>query len=378
MNWILACASLVALTLGLFLSLWDKRGTVRRVSTWVSVFVVTATAVGYWIDLNAQRLHFRLVGPQLSAQESYDIIREQESEHLQLLEAIGSYYTCVRKPDSIFLQFCEWVFVLREPDTGKLVEYRVLDSRMPELPILPNDILLGDMREGGFTTYTNYNLSPKALGIRHMDDQDSAIHHYDALGRVVVKIMGKAPRHLFDEIHASPNEFAISLTRTVNRPTDHLPESSVIERWNRFGDVQIQRATRPLTPFYENLRPITFSLDAQEAISAALAAGAEFEVPGKSMVSTGGVRLYDGGNIGVPGPCWRLPMRMAIRPIVVQAKSGRVYFVDDDGGYTAYWSIKHYLPELVIALLFLLLLAMALPTIGRRNPREPPAQEPGE
>jgi hypothetical protein len=56
---------------------------------------------------------------------------------------------------------------------------------------------------------------------------------------------------------------------------------------------------------------------------------------------------------------------MSLRPIVIQAQSGRVYFVDDDGGFTAYWSIKHYIFELVVGILFLTLLAIGLYAMRR-------------
>lgn len=320
------------------------------------------TAFGHFKERKALRLQLGLVGPRLSAVEGFDHIKKHADyqSRLQLLEVIGSYYTCVRKPESIFLQFCEWVFVFRDPGSRDLVEYRVLDSRMPELPILPEDTLLHGMQGGGFATYVNYVISPKALGMRDMEDTDSAVHHFDAKGRVVVKSMGKGPRHSFAEISEGPYEFVISLTRACARSTDHLLKSTVIERWNRFGDVVIYRATQPRNSFYDKLTPIEFDLDAQDAITHAMEAGAEFEVPGKQMVSASAVRLLDGQDLGVPGPCWHLPMRMSIRPIIVHASSGRVYFIDDDGRYTAYWSVEQYTLEIVVVLLFLTLLAMAL------------------
>jgi len=367
-NWILISASIGSLVLSLGLSIAKVTSPkVRRICWCISTLVVLMTAIGHWIDMKAPRLHLGLLGPHISAAEGYDYVKRHagDQDKLQLLEAIGSYYTCVRKPDAIFLQFCEWVFVFRSPDSSDLVEYRVLDSRMPELPILPEATLLEGLREGGFTTYVSYNIPPQALGISDMGDEDSAVHQYDAEGRVIVKTTGKGPQHSFAEINEGPNEFVISLTRACARPTDHLPESTVVERWNRFGNVVIYRATYPRNSFYDRLKQMEFTLDAQDSITYAMEAGAEFEVPGKHMVSTGAVRLLDGQDLGVPGPCWHLPMRMALRPIVVHATSGRVYFIDDDGKYTAYWSIKQYLLELIVGMLFLTLLAMALYAMRR-------------
>ncbi len=368
MNWIPISASIGALILSLCLSIARvKVPWVRRVSWGIFTLIVALTVSGHWYGTMAPRLHLSLLGPHLSAAESYDYVKRHADyqDQSQLLEVLGSFYTCVRKPDTIFLQFCEWVFVFRTRDSN-LVEYRVFDSRIQEIPILPEATLLEGLQDGGFTTYVSYKLPPKALGIRHMDDEDSAVHQYDARGRVIVKLMGKGPRRSFEEVNEGPNEFVISLTRVCARPTDHLSESEVIERWNRFGDVVIYRAAHPRNSFYDNLTPIKFVLDAQEAIAHAMEAGAEFEVPGKNMVSTGAVRLLDGRDLNVPGPCWHLPMRVSLRPIIVHATSGRVYFVDDDGGYTAYWSIKQYPLELAVVMLFLTSLAIA-PYAVRRS-----------
>jgi len=361
MRWITIIAGIAAFVLSVFLSYGPRPSKKVRFICWlISALIVLMTVIGHWYE--EKGLHLGLLGPDLSAAEGYDLIKRDSDyqDNLQLLEAIGSYYTCVRKPHEIFLQFCEWVFVFRSPVSSDLVEYRVFDSRLPDLPILSESTILELIREGGFTTYVVYNISPKALGMREIDNEYSAVHQYDAEGRVVVKIMGKALRHSFAEINEGPNEFVLSLTRACARPTDYLPKSKVIERWNRFGDVVIYRTTLPKNAFYEKLAPIGFVLDAQDAITSAKKAGAEFEVPGKRMVSIGAVRLYDGQNIEVPGPCWHLPIRMSLRPIVVHANSGRVYFVDDNGEYTAYWSIKHYKLELFVGVLFFMLLTIVL------------------
>ena len=362
MNWFLISASIAAFLLSVILVFIKRSKKVILISWLISALIVLMTIIGHWYEMKAPRLHLGLLGPHLSAAEGYDLIKRDSDyqNNLQLLEAIGSYYTCVRKPDKIFLQFCEWVFVFRNSASSDLVEYRVFDSRLPDLPILSASTIFQGMREGGFATYVVYNIPPKALGMREIDNEYSAVHQYDAEGRVVAKIMGKALRHSFAEINEGPNEFVLSLTRACARPTDHLSESKVIERWNRFGDVVISRTTYSKNAFFERLVPIGFVLDAQDAITYAIEAGAEFEVPGKRMISIGAVRLYDGQNIEVPGPCWHLPIRMSLRPIVVHANSGRVYFVDDNGEYTAYWSIKHYLPELAVAALFFILLIIVL------------------
>ena len=319
------------------------------------------TVVGQWFGSRTPRLHLGLVGPQLSVSEAYEhaLADASDRDELRLIEAIGSYYTCVRKPDSIFLQFCEWVFVFRKEHSKDLVEYRVLDSRMPELPVLPSGTT-ESTPEDGFATYVVYKVPPEALGIRRTGDADAEIRQYDAKGRVVVTTRGTGPQHSFAEIIEGPNEFVISLTRACGRPTDHLAESSVIERWNRFGDLVVYRATREQNAFYDSLKPIVLTFCAQEAITLAMAAGAEFEVPGKQMVSATAVYLRDGRELGVAGPCWRIPLRMSLRPIIVDAKSRRVYFVADDGQYIAYWSTRQYLPELVASMLLLILLAMGI------------------
>jgi hypothetical protein len=360
MNWLLIGASVAALILGLFLRI-DASPRVRRVGWSIFAAIALMTVIGQWLDSRAPRLHLGLLGPQLSVSEGYEhaMGHASDRDELRLLDAIGSYYTCVRKPDSIFLQFCEWVFVFRRENSKELVEYRVLDSRMPQLPVLPAGTT-ESTAEGGFATYVLYNVPPEALGIHPTGEANAAIRQYDAKGRVVVTTMGTGPQHSFAEITEGPNEFVICLTRACGRPTDHLAKSTVVERWNRLGDVVIYRATHEQDAFYDSLKPIELTLGAQDAITLAMRTGADFEVPGKRMVSATAVRLHDGRDQDVAGPRWRIPLRMALRPIVVHATSGRVYFVADDGEYKAYWSTRQYLPELVAGMLFLILLSLCI------------------
>lgn len=360
MNWFLIIAAVASLLLGLYLRS-DASLMVRRVGWGIFAAIVLMTIVGQWLDSRKPRLHLGLVGPQLSVTEAYKYALEHASDRdkLRLLEAIGSYYTCVRKPDSIFLQFFEWVFVFRKENSKDLVEYRVLDSRMPQLPVLPPGTT-ESTPEGGFATCVVYKVPPEALGIRHTDGADAEIRQYDAKGRVVVTTRGTGPQHSFAEIIEGPNEFVISLARACGRPTDHLAESTVVERWNHFGDVVVYRTTREQNTFYASLKPIEPTLDAQEAITLAMRAGAEFEVPGKQMVSATAVYLREGRELDVAGPCWRIPLRMSLRPIIVHAKSRCVYFVADNGQYKAYWSMREYLPEIVTGMLFLILLSMGI------------------
>jgi hypothetical protein len=333
----------------------------RRVGWGIFAAIVLMTVLGHWLNSVTPRLHLGLVGPQLSVSEAYEqaLVHASDRDELRLLEAIGSYYTCVRKPESIFLQFFEWVFVFKKENTKDLVEYRVLDSRTPQLPVLPPGTT-ESTPEGGFATYVVYKVPPKALGIRLTGDANAEIRQYDAKGRVVVIVRGTGPQHAFAEIIEGPNEFVISLTRACGRPTDHLAESTVAERWNRFGDIMFYRTIHEKNAFYDSLKPIELTLGAQEAITMAMRAGAEFEVPGKQMVSATAVYLRDKRDQGVAGPCWRIPLRMSLRPIIVHAKSRRVYFVADDGQYKAYWSTRQYLPELVVGMLFLILLSMGI------------------
>ena len=370
MNWFSIGASVASLLLGIF---FFKRGaspTVRRAGWVIFAAIVLMTVGGHWLDSRTPRLHLRLVGPQLSVSEAYEyaLVQASDRHELRLLEAIGSYYTCVRKPDSIFLQFFEWVFVFRKENSKDLVEYRVLDSRMPQLPVLPPGTTISTPA-GGFATYVVYKVPPEALGIRHTGDADAEIRQYDAKGRVVVTTRGTGPQHSFAEIIEGPNEFVISLTRACGRPTDHLAESTVVERWNRFGDVVVYRTIHEQDAFYASLKPIELTLGAEDAIKLAMRAGAEFEVPGKQMVSATAVYLRDGSELDVAGPCWRMPLRMSLRPIIVHAKSCRVYFVADDGQYKAYWSIWQYPSVLVIGMLFLILLSMGIYVLRQSRQR---------
>lgn len=185
MNWLLICAGLGGSLVAFFLSYRGKSLKVKVISFCLSAIIWVVTAVGQWYAMTAPRLHLGLLGPRLSVTEAYDIVKKHDEnpDRLQLLEATGSYYTCVRKPDTIFLQFCEWVFVFHDSGHDNLIEYRILDSRLPELLVLSAGTFSEGVREGGFATYVTYNISPKALGFHTIDDEDSAVHQYDAQGR---------------------------------------------------------------------------------------------------------------------------------------------------------------------------------------------------
>jgi len=358
-NWLLLGASVAALFLSLYVRS-DASPAVRRVAWTIFAAIVLMTVIGQWLDSRSPRLHLGLVGPQLSYLEAYDdaLLVAPDRDKLQLLEAMGSYYTCVRKPNSIFHQYFEWVFVFRKEGSRDLVEYRVVDGRVPALPVSE---VSESTPEGGFATFVVYNVSPRALGMSYGDEStNSEIRVHDVHGRVTMIASGEAPQGSFAEIIEGPNEIVISRSRTIGRPTDHLRDSEVLDRWNRFGNVMVFRADRARDAFYDGLRPIKPTVGAEEATALALAAGAEFEVPGKQMLPVGAVYLRDLRERGVAGPYWQLPLRMALRPIVVGAKSRRVHFVADDGQYVAYWSTRQYLPEAVVGALFLILFSIGV------------------
>lgn len=355
LNWLLLAASVAALFLNLLLR-DDSSPAIRRLGWTIFAGIVLMTVIGQWLDTRVPRLHLGVVGPQLAFSEARELalVGEDGREQLELIEVLGSYYTCVRKPDSIFLQFFEWVLVYRNKINGELVEFRVFDRRIPELPVAADEAEV--VERGGFATYVVYKVSPRALGMPFDAETNYQIRIHDVFGRIKMTVSGSVPTDSFVEIIEGPNEIVLSRTRPIGRPSDFVSESSLIDRWNRFGSVAIYRAARERDAYYDSLRAIDPEIDAEEAVTLALEAGAEFEVPGKQMLPAGAVYLRDVNERGVSGPSWRLPLRMALRPILVHATSRRVYFVGDDGQFKAYWSTKRYVPEMVVGGLFVILL----------------------
>ena len=128
--------------------------------------------------------------------------------------------------------------------------------------------------------------------------------------------------------------------RPIGRSTDNRQQYTVHENLSRLGKVITAKAQYPQTSFYGSLSPITeWRIDIDQAISAALAAGALATPPGK-LGHGGGpgcFRLFNGKHGNRQGAYWQLPFRIGIRPVLVDAKRGKVLAVNNSGEYSDRW-----------------------------------------
>jgi hypothetical protein len=52
-------------------------------------------------------------------------------------------------------------------------------------------------------------------------------------------------------------------------------------------------------------------------------------------------RLFNGKHRNLQGAYWQLPFRIGIRPLGVDASSGKVFAVNNDGIYSANWQMRY-------------------------------------
>ncbi|MFZ1007062.1 MAG: hypothetical protein WAN65_09505 [Candidatus Sulfotelmatobacter sp.] len=122
-----------------YISLRIERSSWIKVVSWV-VVVLIALATVYLNVREQQRdtVYFDILSPRMTALEALTKAKRElgDDKRYQLLDVIGSYYVCLKKPDTFFHRFPEWVFVFRGPVPDRLTEVRVSDSRLPDLPKL--------------------------------------------------------------------------------------------------------------------------------------------------------------------------------------------------------------------------------------------------
>jgi len=254
---------------------------------------------------------------------------------------IGSYYTCLKKPDEFFHLFPEWTFVFRDPSEREIMEVRVSDGRMPPLPYI--DVPeLNELRAGQIAMYMKFKVSLAYLGADSSKrDASDIVTVLDREGRSYIELVfGKSQEDSFTEVVESDNSKVFVRARLIGRPTDHAGSYTVVQNPVRLGSTTVATARFPARDFYASIDPISdWNIDVNEAVHRAVARGAQAIPPGKFGMSGGPglFRLHRSARGELDGSYWQLPYRIGIRPILVDAKNGDVYAVNDSGNYSRKW-----------------------------------------
>lgn len=336
--------NVTSLLLAVYLSI-GARSRIIKVIIWTITLLITAGNI--YISVNEQKQQTPFVDaliPHIASLEAFDFIKSSFSEDIKnsdLIDVVGSSYICLNKPDIIFHRFPEWLFVFRNRIDKQLLEFKVSDSRLPDPPLF-KDNEVEKINEGQIAYYI---VSKKGFydfsGKRVAPDSDInyALDIVDQEGKTLVILQGHGPADNINEVEDGINSRVLARVQIVGRPTDRVSKYTAIEDINKKRSIFIKKANLEANEFYNSLAPINnWKIDADKAIEIAVKKGAKGSPPGKERV--GGhptVRLCSGSLRNLQGSFWKIPYRIDIRPIIVDASSGQLYAVNNAGNYSTKW-----------------------------------------
>ena len=333
------------LTLGLatYISLRIESSLKVKAVAWLLVVLIAlATLRLNFREQQRETLYFDILSPQMTALDAFAEAKLEipDDGRYQLLDVIGSYYICLKKPDTFFHRFPEWVFVFRGPAPNRITEIRVTDGRLPELPKLGSGESQA-ISDGDLLMHMRFKVPLAYLGVEGVPAEDKdVVVDIDPESRALMETVGHGPDDDFAEVVESENTKVFARVRSVGRRTDRPEQYHVHESVSSLGKVIIATAEYEQNSFYQSLEPITeWRIDIEQAIGRALAAGAKATPPGKFGMGGGPgcFRLFNGKHDNLKGAYWQLPFRIGIRPILVDAKKGKVLAVNDAGDYSDRW-----------------------------------------
>jgi hypothetical protein len=345
--WLPVLVNVAILVLATYTSLGPVKKRITKTTIWVAVVLIT---VGnfylYRREQATEKLYLDILAPNIPAIKALDLAKvglKGDLRRWELIDIVGSYYICLKKPDTFFYQFPEWVFFFRSPKRNEILEIRVCDGRMPVLPSYQIEDMkhLGD---GQIAMHMKFKVSLAYLGISQAiaNGTRDVVVILDRYGRCVVAMFfGQGqPYDGIAEVVESGNSIVFARVRSVGLATDNCTEYTVIESPVRIGKTIVSNAYYPASDFYKSLDPITdWRIDAEKAIALATANGAR-AIPPDKIGQAGGpgiFRLYNTWQRNLRGAYWQIPYRVGIRPILVDAKTGEVYAVNDSGEYSRKW-----------------------------------------
>jgi hypothetical protein len=334
-----------ALVLATYISLRpEKKLGFKTAVLGVVVLITVGNIYLHTKERRTEKVYFDILAPSMTAMEALDFAQNAfdiSSKQYQLIDVVGSYYICLKKPNTFFHRFPEWVFLFRDSVMDEILEVRVSDGRMPQLPAVQLDELK-DIDDGRIAMHMKFKVNLSYLGSDNTneDDLSDVVVILDNHGRSLIEIRGKGPEDNIPEVVESINTKVFARVRSVGRTTDRSNQWKVIENPVRLGKTIVSGSRYPAGEFYKELDAIiNWKVDVEEAVSLAIAAGAQAIPPGKFGQSGGpGVfRLNNSARIDRNKTYWKTPYRVGIRPILVDANNGDVYAVNDSGEYSKRW-----------------------------------------
>ncbi len=279
-----------------------------------------------------------IISPHISTLEALERIRSSYIDDLknyELVDAIGSFYVFLKKPNLIYHRFPEWVFIFRNKDTHRLLKFKIADSQVPKIPKIAGD-LWRRVESDGIAYYVRQKHSPTSRSKFKLKVSDSQ-------GKCLTEWEGGISDDAIPEVMETSNTVVLARYQIHGGESEMVSSLIRIEDINKIGSIEIRKATLEANSFHSRLKPLHNKfINASKAIELALKKGAKATKPDKEGRGGSGIfRLFDGSREGehinlLNGPYWDIPYRVgAMNPILVHAYSGEVYSLNKELKYTS-------------------------------------------
>lgn len=336
--------NIVSFILAVYLSIGDRPKKVKAIIWTITIFITIGNIYVLMNEQRQQKPYVDALIPHISSLEAFDLVKRSVGDDLKdydLIDVVGSSYICLNKPELIFHRFPEWLFVFRNRVDNQLLEFKVSDSRLPDPPLIKASEL-DRVNEGqiayyivskkGFYDFYRTRVAPDS-------DINYALDILDQEGKTLIILHGRGPIDDINEVEDGINSQVLARVQAIGRPTDRVTEYKVIEDMNKKRTIFIKNAKFVANQFHASLASIkNWKIDAEKAIEIAVKKGAKGAAPGKELV--GGhpiVRLYNGVIRNLQGSYWKIPYRIDIRPLLVDASTSQLYAVNNEGNYSTKW-----------------------------------------
>ena len=261
--------NIVSFLLATYLSIKGENKRLKIV-VWIIVFLLTiGNGYVYIKGKKQENLYVDILTPHMLSKEALDMVKLSFSGELgnhDLIDVIGSYYVCLKKPDIFFHRFPEWVFLFRNRNNNEILEFKVSDGRVPRLPGITISEL-SNLKNGQIANYMNFKVSLEYLGIDSYYKENTIIVILDEEGRSLVIMYLSGSEDSIPEVVESVNTKVFARVRSIGRPTDYVSSMRVIEYPRKFGKIIVRKANFESNEFYNSLDPVTnWEVDIDDAI----------------------------------------------------------------------------------------------------------------
>ena len=335
-------ANIASFILAIYLSIRKKPWKFQAIIWAITIFITIGNIYTWVKEQGIEPPYVDIIAPHITSLEAFDMVKSSFRKELQdynLIDIVGSYYICLKKPDLIFYRFPEWLFLFRHKFSNNFFEFKVSDSRIPVPPRIGSG--LDSIKDGQIAYYIVSKEDYDVHGIRV--GPNSEINYLldiiDEEGRTLISMQGQGPKDYISETTDGINSLVLARVQIIGRPSDDISEWREIEIPHRMGKIIVKKAEFKGNQFYDSLTPITnWKIDAEEAIQISVKEGAKGTPPGKERVGGPGVfRLYNGIRYNLKGAYWDIPYKIVIRPVLIDASTGQLYAINNKGEYSTKW-----------------------------------------